>query len=102
LNGERGMKMQNILALNNKAILGHMIITDIAKFSPAYIQKDDNFGKFITNVQAYFLAQQTIEKQHLQSSGNGYQGNMPGGGPSLSDLQANLKSQMPTKDEWEF
>ena len=102
LNGERGMKMQNILALNNKAILGHMIITDIAKFSPAYIETGDNFGKFITNVQAYFLAQQTIEKQERDSNGNGYNGYMPGSMPNISDVRANLKKQVPTNDEWEF
>ena len=100
LNGERGMKMQNILALNNKAILGHMIITEIAKFSPAYIETGDNFGKFITNVQAYFLAQQIIEKQEQDSNANN--GQMPGGIPNISDLKTNLKSQVPVNGEWDF
>ena len=102
LNGERGMKMQNILALNNKAILGHMIITDIARFSTAYIEKGDNFGTFITNVQAYFLAQQIIEKQEQDLTNNGYNGMMPGGIPNIADLKANLKNQMPVNDEWAF
>lgn len=95
LNVERGMKMQNIMALNNKAILGHKIMTEIAKFSPAYIETGDNFGKFITNVQAYFLAQQIIEKQNANTSytpPNFLPDNRP-------DYE---RSQVPANDEWEF
>jgi hypothetical protein len=63
LNEQRGMRMQDIIALNNKAILGHKIINEIAKFTQEYMETDENFGKFITDVQAYFLAQKIIEKQ---------------------------------------
>jgi hypothetical protein len=97
LNGERGMKSQNILALNNKAILGHTIISEIAKFSQAYMETGDNFGKFITNVQAYFLAQQVIEKQENEvNNANGY---TPQG---ITDMISDLKNKVPVTDEWGF
>ena len=91
LNEERGdMTVQNIQAINNKAILGHKILSEIARFTPAYMETGDNFGKFITDVQAYFLAQKIIEKHRGRFN---LQDIIPGGGE---------QQQTDGGDQWDF
>ncbi|MEZ0609606.1 hypothetical protein ACAW74_13905 [Fibrella sp. WM1] len=65
LNEMRSMPSQHVDGLLKKAMLGYQIIMEIAQYSPA--RMDDHFGEFISMVQAYFVAQDLLERQHNEA-----------------------------------
>jgi hypothetical protein len=54
-------------ALHNTARLGHSIIRAIAEYDPEPFEQDDNFFRFISEVEA-FITTQSILQEHLKDA----------------------------------
>lgn len=54
-------KSVNVVALRNKAIYGHMILQAVANYSPALIDNDTEFSRFVNTVEAFIIANSQME-----------------------------------------
>lgn len=62
-NVQRGAnnEIPNVSALRNKAVFGHQILTTIANYTPALLDNESEFGKFISTIEAYIIANSQLE-----------------------------------------
>ena len=62
-NVQRGSRNEvpNVAALRNKAVFGHKILTVIANYTPDLLDNDIEFGKFISTVEAFIIANSQLE-----------------------------------------
>ena len=91
LNDMRSMPSQHVDGLLKKAMMGYQIIMEIAQYTPARMEK--KFGEFISTVQAYFVAQELLERQHADT--------MPTH-PELGRMGGQYAPQAPTTDDFNF
>ena len=48
--------------LNNKARLGHNILRAVAEYDPATFELDENFARFISDVEAFITTQSILQE----------------------------------------
>lgn len=87
-------------AWNNKARIGHALLTSVADYSPAAFEQDEPFSKFISNVDAFITTSSILSEQddgdrpeedQVESGGYGvpdFSGlpGMPSGMPGMPDF----------------
>ncbi len=95
INNDRGMDVQNITALYNKALLGNKIINEIANYTPDYMEVGNNWGRFISYCQSNIVTMTIL------------QGESDTGNKSWDEEPSNYRrSQTPVgaggDDDWNF
>jgi hypothetical protein len=93
--GQNG-EVPNVAALRNKAVFGHKILSVVAEYTPDLLDNDVEFGKFISTVEAYIIANSQLEAAMENGNGNGWR-DETSEGPALSPSEA-----VPAEDEWDF
>ncbi|MCD5344939.1 hypothetical protein [Agromyces sp. S2-1-8] len=76
--------------LNNKARLGHALLTSIAEYTPSAFEQDEAFSRFISNVDAFITTQSILQEDASEhgddeAEAGGGSGPLPGM-PSIPDL----------------
>ncbi len=88
-------EIPNVAALRNKAVFGHQIITTIANYTPESLDTDNAFGKFISTVEAYIIANSQLENNAERNSLWGEEeAPEKADKPELADVGE--------KDDWDF
>jgi hypothetical protein len=92
--GQNG-EVPNVAALRNKAVFGHKILSIVAEYTPDLLDNDVEFGKFISTVEAYIIANSQLEA--AAEPGNTWRDKAP----------ENSEKMVPSgngasDDEWDF
>ena len=91
LNDMRSMPSQQVDGLLKKAMLGYTIIMEIAQYSPTRMEQ--KFGEFISTVQAFFVTQELLERQHTEA---------PPTYPQPGRMGGMYAPPIPTEDDFNF
>jgi hypothetical protein len=97
-------------ALNNKARLGHSIIRAIAEYDPEPFEQDDNFFRFISNVEAFITTQSILQENLKDALKDREDEDLPqdeapehaGGGLPVLAGPVDRGPTTPPSDEWDF
>ncbi|RYC03824.1 hypothetical protein [Nocardioides zhouii] len=93
--------------LNNKARLGHNILRAVAEYDPATFELDENFARFISDVEA-FITTQSILQESLTDDLKGADGEHdtyePDSEGSMASPQPSTREPdgSPQSGEWDF
>ncbi|HEY0356195.1 MAG TPA: hypothetical protein VGC29_08330 [Flavisolibacter sp.] len=92
--GQHG-EVPNVAALRNKAVFGHKILSIIAEYTPELLDNDVEFGKFISTVEAYIIANSQLEA--AMDPGSGWREESSDKYEKMAPSEAGA-----AEDEWDF
>lgn len=102
-----GMKhvRPRVTVLNNKARLGHNIIRAIAEYDPATFELDDNFARFISDVEAFITTQSILQESltdDLKAGEDDDDTYEPDAESGMASPQPPMPHGPPQSGEWDF